>query len=118
MAEVKFDRSPYKVTYYKEGKMHTIRRVPPPKLHDAMPGDTVTITNKKNDDWQEGQTVKVKNITSRQPNVLQVEKEDGKYTFLDYRDVKLNERPPVTAETTEQAERDADPIGSKYLLWP
>lgn len=118
VAEVKFDRTPYKVQYYKDGKKHTIRRIPPPKLHDMLPEDVVTISRKKNDDWDEDMTVKIKDIQRRQPNTLTIENDDGKYTFIDYTDVRFDGRPSEEFFSSEGAARAADPIGSKYLLWP
>lgn len=118
MADVQFDRRPYKVEYYKDGKKHTINRRPPPKLHKMQAEDEVVIQRKKNDDWDKGSKVEIKNITNRQPNVLQVVGDDGKTTFLDFYDVKLSGRKGLDAVQAEELAREADPIGSNYLMWP
>ncbi len=122
MPAVNFDRTPYTVEYYKNGKKEKLKRIPPPKLHDILPEDVVTITRKKNVDWGEGDEVKVKNITKRQPNTLQVLNEDsGKTTFLSFYDVLFEGRPDEEEQnilSRDQAKRAADPLGSDYLLWP
>lgn len=112
-------RAPYKVTYFKDGERHVIRRIPPVQLHKIRPGEAVTIDLKKNDDWDKGDEVKVKAISPRQPNVLHVEDEDGRTTFLDYFDVvRHGTEKELDRMEQEEAARKADPIGSKYLLWP
>jgi hypothetical protein len=114
-----FDRRPYKVEYYKDGQKHVISRRPPPKLHPILPEDVVTIRRKRNDDWQEGDEVEVKAISSRQPNTLQVKNENGRTTFLPFFDVEFegrDEGTDVVANDTRARRRD--PIGSDYLLWP
>ncbi len=108
-----YDRTPYNVEYYKDGQKQTIRRVPPPKLHDIEEGDEVTITKKKGDDWDAGDTVDIKAIQSRQPNTLTIEKSNGQYTFLPYDDVELKEK-----STLHYIREGKDPFGSQYLLWP
>ncbi len=129
MAEIQsaaFDRRPYKVEYYKDGKKQSLMRRPPPKLHDGLAGDTVTITRRKNDDWREDDDVKVKAINPRQPNTLQVEKSNGEYTFLSYFDCKLQPRAGDEIVTDSkgrpvldsQGQPVRDPIGNDYLLWP
>ncbi len=91
-----------------------IRRRPPPQLHRIRVEDEVSITRKKNDDWDKGDEVVVTGISKRQPNTLLVEKGDGTHTFLSYRDVQLESRPGGE----ESFESEQDPIGSRYLLWP
>ena len=45
---VRFSRKPYTITYQDlKGETKKIRRVPPPKLHEALPTDIVTLTRKK-----------------------------------------------------------------------
>ena len=117
MSEVKFDRKPYVVSYTKDGETHRIRRVPPPKLHDILPGDKVTISRRKGEDWDEGEEVKVKAISPRQPNTLQVEK-DGKTTFLPYFDTRFEGRDGENLIAEDERRVASDPLGSKYLLWP
>ncbi len=120
------ERRPYKVEYYKDGKKHTLTRRPPPKLHDALAGDTVTIRSRKNEDWKEGESVKVKAINPRQPNVLQLEKPSGEYTFLSYFDCQLEPRAndEIVTDSKGRPVLDSsgqpvrDPVGNDYLLWP
>ena len=93
-------------------------RRPPPKLHDVLPEDTVTIRNRKNADWKEGDKVKVAGISSRQPNVLHVEKEDGKRTFLSYFDCIAEPRADDEVYKDSNGKMIRDPVGNNYLLWP
>lgn len=112
---VKFPRTPYKVTYQDlQGETKTIRRVPPPKLHEALPTDIVKLTRKKNDDFDAGDEFEVAGISWKQPNTLQLKDDDGNMTFVDFYDIELKE---------ERALRDGvdprdRPQNSKYLLWP
>jgi len=118
MAEVKFDRTPYTVSYMQDGVQHKIRRTPPPKLHGLQTEDKVTISRRKGEEWAEGDEVKIKGISARQPNTLQVEK-NGKVTFLPYFDVQFKERPGAPDVIAQDGFKvAADPLGSKYLLWP
>lgn len=121
---VRFSREPYTVTYYKDGEKQTIRRRPPPKLHDALPEDTVVLTRGKNDDFREGDELKVKSIKQRSPNVLQLVNEEGMSTFVDYYDAKLLTKPidrvregRVTKEEAKAQGIDLS-IDNQYLLWP
>lgn len=107
------DRTPYNIEYYKDGQKQTIRQVPPPKLHDLVEGDKVTISNKKGDDWNSGDDVEIKAINPRQPNTLTVQNSNGEYTFLPYDYVELNEKSPL-----HFIQEGKDPLGSQYLLWP
>lgn len=115
---VTFDRRPYKVEYYKDGKKQTLVRRPPPKLHDVLPGDTVTIRNRKNADWREDDEVSVKAINPRQPNVLQVSKPNGEYTFLSYFDCDAKPRANDEMYRDSSGKLVRDPVGNDYLLWP
>lgn len=111
------DRRPYSVVYYDDkGERQVIRRVPPPRLHPLLPKDEVRITHKRNDDWDEGDTVTVTATTERQPNTLRVERSDGRHTFLSHRDVELVARDGEAA--AEVLGRDPESLGSRYLLWP
>jgi len=114
---IRWSREPYNVTYYKDGEKQTIRRRPPPKLHEALPDDTVTLTRGKNDDFQEGETLKVKSIQQRSPNVLQLMNEDGLSTFVDYRDIRLETKPEERLPPGVESKFEL-PINNKYLLWP
>ena len=115
LSEVKFDRTPYKVEYFQDGKRKSIRRVPPPLLHDIDIKDKVTLTRKKNDDWDVGDTVEVVGITSRQPNTLRVQKSDGTYTFLSYDDVYSKKS---VQRAQEPKDSQGKTIDTDYLLWP
>ena len=114
---IRWSREPYTVTYYKDGQKQTIRRRPPPKLHEALPDDTVKLTHGKNDDWKEGESYKVKSIQQRSPNVLQLENEDGLTTFVDYYDTKLETKPEDRLPPGVESKFDL-PVNNKYLLWP
>lgn len=118
VSELKFDRTPYTVRYQKDGVQHKIRRVPPPKLHDMLPGDEVTISRKKGDSWDKGTEVKIKHINTRHPNTLQIEDGDGKTTFLDYMDLNFKGREEDDIDSKDRKSIAKDPIGSQYLLWP
>ncbi len=114
---VRWNREPYTVTYYKDGEKQTIRRRPPPKLHEALPDDTVTLTRGRNDDFKEGESFTVKTIQQRSPNVLQLVNEEGLTTFVDYRDIKLDLDPAERLPPGVKSKLDL-PINNKYLLWP
>jgi len=115
--EIKFSREPYRVTYYQDGVKHTIRRVPPPKLHPILPEDKVELTRSKNADFRAGDRFAVKDIQPRQPNVLQIQNEEGLTTFVDSFDVNLIESNSdfILNEAGELVEK---PIDNDYLLWP
>lgn len=119
-AKIEFNRVPYTTSYRSiDGEMKTIRRIPPAKLHDFETDDVVTITRKRGDDWDTEQEVKVVGINSRQPNTLMVEGENGKHTFLTYTDVRgMPKNAGDEAMLADQQERQRDPLGSDYLLWP
>ena len=113
----------YKVQYYRDGQKHIIRRSPPRKLHPVEVNDQVTITHKRNQDWDVDDNVRVMNINKRHPNTLQVTKDDGSYTFLSCFDVKWEDKEAQRWDEKTIVEKDAvrraaDPIGSNYLLWP
>lgn len=113
---IRFSRKPYTVTYMDlKGEKQTIRRYPPAKLHKALPTDVVSLTRKKNDDFQEGDQLKVKHINPKHPNVLQLENEDGLTTFVDHFDVKLEQR---IANRGDDTPTDIENFKNRYLLWP
>ena len=117
---VSANRTPYNVRYRtSDGEVKIIRRVPPSKLHDMMPDDMVTISQKRSDNWDSGEEVQVVGVNSKQPNTLWVEKSDGRRTFLSYSDVKGQMKGESEIQFAEEIrERKKDPIGSDYLLWP
>jgi hypothetical protein len=110
-----FSRTPYTVRYVDQsGKQQTIRRVPPEKLHPMLPTDVVELTQKRSDDFKEGDAVEVQYINPRHPNVLQLKNDRGDTTFVEYYDLNLKE---------EVAPRDGvdprdRPVNNRYLLWP
>lgn len=112
--DIQFNRKPYTVHYYKDGEKKSYRRVPPPKLHDILPRDKVSLTRGKNEDFEKGDEFFVKHINQRHPNVLQLITDDGRTTFVDHYDVqleqKLSGRGGVSALDL--------PENNKYLLWP
>lgn len=111
---IKFDRKPYIVTYYKDGKKHTIRRVPPPVLHNMLPKDMVRLNRTKNADWKEGQVFSVKYINPKHPNVIQIEDKKGNSTFVPYFDLCLEDKVAMRNGKLPIEE----PINNRYLLWP
>lgn len=119
-AKVEASRAPYVVSYRgADGELKTIRRVPPAKLHNFQTDDVVTISRKRGDDWDVDQEVKIVGVSRRQPNTLMVEAENGRHTFLTYTDVRGKPRNESDqALVDEFKERQRDPIGSDYLLWP
>ncbi len=120
MDSVKFDRKPYFVHYTDSatGERKSIRRVPPPKLHSALPGDVVELTSKKSDDFDAGDRFTVKHINPRHPNVLQIKDDDGKTTFVNWFEARLDEMVAPRAEGQAASEPGVLPIKSDYLLWP
>lgn len=114
MSDVRFNRAPYNVTYYKDGVKQTIRRVPPPKLHEAVPDDLVSLKRGKNADFKEGDEFTVKHINPRHPNVLQLTNDEGQSTFVDYYDMNLEEM----RGKRNGIEAIDLPINNRYLLWP
>ncbi len=113
--DIKFDRTPYTVRYVdQKGDQQSIRRVPPPKLHDALPTDKVVLTSKRSDDFQEGESYEVKNINPRHPNTLQLVDDEGRTTFVDFYTAKLDKK---IAPRDGVDPRD-EPISNQYILWP
>ncbi len=109
-----FSRKPYTVSYYKDGEKKTIRRVPPPVLHDMLPTDVVKLTQTKNDDFKKDEEFTFKDINQRQPNTIRIQGEDGKETFVAYYDLQLEEavHPAHGVASKNSPERN------RYLLWP
>lgn len=110
-----FSRRPYTVTYTDlQGEKKSIRRVPPPKLHEALPTDVVELNRKRSDDFPAGDDYEVSYINPRHPNTLQLKNDDGQTTFVEYFDVTLEEERAPRAGVDP---RDR-PVNNKYLLWP
>lgn len=112
---IRWTRRPYTVTYQDlKGERHTIRRVPPPRLHNIYPTDLVELTRGKNLDFLEGDEFEVKHINPRHPNVLQLVNDEEITTFVEYFDAELTEevadRPGVNPFDK--------PANNRYLMWP
>lgn len=114
MDAITFNRTPYNVTYFQDGKKVTIRRVPPEKLHETLPTDRVELTTRHSDDFPEGEKYTVKHISTRQPNVLQLENDNGQTTFVPYFETELKDR---VAARNGIDPRD-EPVNNRYLRWP
>ena len=117
---ISFPRTPYTVTYQDlQGKLQSIRRLPPPKLHDILPTDVVELTHKKNDDFAAGDQYTVKNISPRQPNTLQIVNSQGDTTFVDYFDVNLlGELSPSKLNAEVSSDQPNLRLSNRYLMWP
>jgi len=120
---VRFDRKPYYISYVdSNGNQQKIRRVPPPKLHSALPTDKVELRTRRSDHFRAGDEVTVKHINPRHPNVLQVQNAEGKTTFINHYDVIFDQKvPEVLTKQTGSAssnEDDSSPISDSYLDWP
>lgn len=112
-------RKPYKVTYRSvvDGEMHTIRRIPPPKLHTLLPEDRVELKHKKNDDWQLGEEYEVEAFTRKAPNTIKISNKETKdYTYVPYYDLKFQPRAGETMK--EDSSGRLRPISNRYLNWP
>jgi len=110
---VKVAAKPYVVTYYKDGEKKTIRRQPPPQLHDFAPQDKVALNYKRNDDYPVGGTYTVKGFNPRHPNTIQVTNARDQSTFVSFQDLNL----------LQSAKKEGDfdlsaPENNRYLLWP
>jgi hypothetical protein len=119
---IRFDRKPYIVSYVdSDGKQQQIRRVPPSKLHSAMPTDVVELKYRKSDHFIEGDNVKVKHINPRQPNVLQVENRSGQTTFISHSEMVLKQKLTNTIGVQDASKSSEEPlqhIDNSYLDWP
>lgn len=111
---IQFSRQPYTVSYYQDGEKKTIRRVPPPKLHDALPLDKVELSHKRNDDFEAGEVYEVKHINPRHPNTMQLVNNDGQTTFVNHYHTVLKQK---IAPRDGVDPRD-ESINNEYLLWP
>ncbi len=116
-SEIKFSTDPYYLKYTQEGKAKTIRRRPPPKLHDILPNDKVELTVKHSDDFLAGKEYKVTHINVRHPNILQLENSEGQTTFASFYDLVLDAEGRAKPKSRDSGNGD-DPVSSKYLLWP
>lgn len=116
---IKFDRKPYTIKYMdQDGKQQSIRRVPPPKLHSALPTDKVELTKTLSDHFESGDELTVKSINPRHPNVVKVENSKGQSTFISHYDMKLKDKPAPRIEAGQTVSAEDIPIQNDYLLWP
>lgn len=106
--------SSYLVSYMKNGEKVSIRRRPPPQLHNMLPTDKVVLREKKNDDYPSGKLFTVKYFSQRSPNVIQIEDDKGNSTFVSHFDLELKER---VANRTDVNDLRA-PENNEYLQWP
>lgn len=112
---IKFDRTPYKITYQDaQGKLQTVRRVPPQKLHPILPTDIVELNIKENDDFRAGDEAEVAYINPRHANILQIRNSKGDTKFVPYFDVDLKEE----VAPREGVDPRDKPANNRYLLWP
>jgi len=112
---IQFDRKPYFISYVDaEGVQQKIRRVPPPKLHDALPTDRVELTRKHSDDFKDGDVMTVVGVSPRQPNTLKVQNADGQTTFISHYDMLLKEKRSMR----DGIPPERLPERNQYLLWP
>lgn len=112
---IRFSRAPYTVTYKGlDGETHKLRRVPPPKVHDMLPTDIVSLNQGRSHEFAAGDEVEVKHINPRHANVLQLVNDDGRTTFVDYYDLTLEEE---VAPRAGGDPRDR-PKNNRYLTWP
>jgi hypothetical protein len=114
-SNVGWSRKPYTITYLDlRGEKNTIRRVPPPKLHDMLPTDKVELRFQKNADFLQGDQFEIKHINPRHPNVLQLVNDEEATTFVDYYQTELQEevaqRPGISPME--------HPNNTRYLMWP
>ncbi|MCB9228439.1 MAG: hypothetical protein H6618_02415 [Deltaproteobacteria bacterium] len=110
-----FRRKPYTVVYkdFHSGELRQIRRRPPEKQHDILPTDIVELKTQRGDDWQEGDSVSVKHVSYRAPNLLQLKNSEGDTTFTPYFDVELEEEVAYRPGKEKDVERS-----NRYLRWP
>ena len=103
-------RKPYVVQYrdFHTGALVTVKRRPPPKVHQMLPNDVVTLSTKSGEGWEEGGEYTVKSISPRQPNVLQIENSKGETTFVPYNEL-----------TSDAVRGVSNPVkANRYLRWP
>lgn len=122
-APIRFDRKPYFISYVdSQGQQQKIRRVPPQKLHNALPTDRVELRTRRSDHFNAGDEVTVKRINPRHPNVLQVENDEGQTTFITHYDMvfeqKNGETPSIQSSSSHMQSDEEPTISSSYLDWP
>lgn len=119
IAPLVFDRRPYTVYYQDmQGKVQEIKRTPAPKLHDALPTDTVDLLTTKSDDFRAGDSLTVQHINPRYPNTLQVRSNSGETTFVEYFDVNLRNEIAPRQDGRDPMDQPSVKINNRYLTWP
>ncbi len=73
-----FDRRPYTIMYYKDGKRIEKKRRPPPVLHEMLPKDKVALLKKKSDDFDISDHYTVKHISNRRQTLYRSITKRGK----------------------------------------
>jgi hypothetical protein len=96
----------------------TIRRIPPPKMHEALPTDIVKLTDKLNDDFRNGGSYEVQNVNPRNPNMLQIKDKYGNTTFVPYFKTNLYQKIADREGMPGQPARADNPVANGYLQWP
>ena len=107
----------YDVSYrdFHTGEMKKIRRSIPKKIHDIIPEDTVKLKYKRNDDWLAGEEFKVKHVSYKNPNILQIINDDDMTTtFVSSYDVNLER----VGERDEVRSKNDSIRRKEYLRWP
>jgi hypothetical protein len=112
------DRTPYKVFYHKDGQVKNLTRTPPALLHDMEVQDKVVLNRAYNSDFPSEETYEIGHIKPRNANVLFLNGEDGKQAAVPYFDVTLKEKAENDIFAEDRRNKDKDPIGTGYLLWP
>ena len=115
METVRLPDKPFYVTYkdFHTDKLVRIKRRPPSANHSMLPTDLVELKTTKNEDWREGDVDAIKHVSYRNPNVLQLENENGQTTFVRSDEVLLKE------EIADRGKSSLDEFErNKYLLWP
>ena len=115
MEAIRFPGKPYIVTYrdFHTNELIRIKRRPPAANHAMLPTDKVELKVTKNDDWREGDTDTIKHISYRNPNILQIENEDGLTTFMRSDELELKEK------VADRGDSHFDDYGrNRYLTWP
>ncbi|MEN9836123.1 MAG: hypothetical protein RL011_2316 [Pseudomonadota bacterium] len=119
VAPLVFDRRPYTVYYQDiQGKVQSIKRTPPPKLHEVLPTDSVELTSTKGDDFRAGDVLTVENINPRYPNTLQLRSGSGDTTFVEYFDVNLRSEIAPRQDGRDPLDQPAVKLSNRYLMWP
>ncbi|MBM4250451.1 MAG: hypothetical protein FJ146_00590 [Deltaproteobacteria bacterium] len=119
IASLVFDRRPYTVYYQDmQGAVQTLKRTPAPKLHEALPTDTVELLSTKSDDFRAGDVMTVQHINPRYPNTLQLRNGSGDTTFVEYLDVNLKNEVAPRQDGRDPMDQPSVKTSNRYLMWP